>query len=345
MPSGSTSVSVDIATSTLVALFVECIIYGMFILLFALAMSVLLGKRKRRTSGTRPLVGVSITMFILATIHVGIDLRRAMDQFLFDIDISPVASVNYLLKSTAYAMQTIVGDGFMIYRVYLVWNGDKRIVFPLIVCLMGGIGVGAGALHSFAATKGDNAENPLFLTALHNWIVSFFSMTLFTNATCTLLIAGRIYMIERATRHTTKVFGNRLGPAIMIIVESGSIYSVALVLLLALYVNNSYAQYIVLDAEVQIVGVVFTMIIVRVGMGLSSDMTTYAASQSQFRGHGTGKSGASGGRSVPATLELTARGPGVHVETSREVKSDVEQDGEGVYATKAGSMWVGDSEV
>ncbi|KAF7310274.1 hypothetical protein MIND_00401400 [Mycena indigotica] len=332
--------SVDIATSTLIALFVEAVLYGLFILLFALAMSVLLGKRKRSASGTRPLLVASITMFILGTIHIAIDLRRAMDSFLYHKNIAPVSTPGYLLKSTAYAMQTLVGDSFMIYRVYLVWNGDKRVLFPLLVCLLGGFAAGAGALQSFAATKHATTGDPIFLINLHNWIVSFFSLTLFTNATCTLLIAGRIYLINRSTAASATVFGRGLGPAIMIIVESGAIYSCALVILLALYVQGSYAQYILLDAETQIVGVVFTMIIVRVGMGLATDITTYAGSRSgagsgpKFRSHVSGAR--SGGPT--ATLELSPRA-GVSVTTTQEVKHDGDS-GEGQYVyTKGGDMW------
>ncbi|KAJ7060139.1 hypothetical protein C8F01DRAFT_208755 [Mycena amicta] len=333
--------SVDIATSTLIALFVESVLYGLFILLFALSMSVLFSKRKRSAGGTKPLIFASITMFILATIHIGIDLRRAMDSFLFHINIAPVSTVGYLLKSTAYAMQTIVGDSFMLYRVYLVWNGDKRVVLPLAVCLMGGVAAGIGALQSFAATKHANGD-PIFLTNLHNWIVSFFSLTLFTNLTCTLLIAGRIWLINRSTAANAHVFGRGLGPAIMIIVESGAIYSFALIILLALYVQESYAQYILLDAETQIVGVVFSMIIVRVGMGLATDVTTYANTRSgavpKFRSAATsGRSGPSSGTVGTATLELSSRG--VNVTTTQEIKHDTDlHDGEYVY-TKGGDMW------
>lgn len=58
----------NIEDATFVSLFVESVLYGMFVLLFALAMSVLLGKRKRTASGTRPLLAASITMFLMGTL-------------------------------------------------------------------------------------------------------------------------------------------------------------------------------------------------------------------------------------------------------------------------------------
>lgn len=44
-----------------------------------------------------------------------------------------------------------------------------------------------------------------------------------------------------------------LGPAAVVIIESGAIYSFCLILLLSLYLSGSYAQYILLDAVTQVV--------------------------------------------------------------------------------------------
>ncbi|KAF7323274.1 hypothetical protein HMN09_00108200 [Mycena chlorophos] len=265
---GSTS------TSILVALFVECIIYGMFILLFGLTWNVLLKKRQRSSRGTTPLLGVSTAMFILATFHVGIGLKRAMNKFLLGIDISTIFTASYLLKSAVYTMQTLVGDGFMIYRVYLVWTGDKRVVIPLLVCFMADIATGVGTLRSLAVAK--NAATRNAVIELNALIATFFSLTLVINVVCTVLIAGRIWVFERATRNTTQVFGNRLRPAILLIIESGAIYSVALILVLVYFSIHSFAQYIVLDPLVPIIGAVFTMVIVRVRMDSSSEVTNSA---------------------------------------------------------------------
>lgn len=69
------------------------------------------------------------------------------------------------------------------------------------------------------------------------------------------LIAGRIWWVQR------KITGLKAGgkgrgslaPAIIVIVESGAIYSVCLILLLSFYLSGIYAQYILLDAVQQVV--------------------------------------------------------------------------------------------
>jgi hypothetical protein len=63
-----------------------------------------------------------------------------------------------------------------------------------------------------------------------------------------VLIAGRIWWINRqAGSAAEKISGRKLGPTIIIIIESGAIYSACLIILLSLYVSGSYAQYIFLD--------------------------------------------------------------------------------------------------
>lgn len=124
----------------------------------------------------------------------------------------------------------------------------------------------AGALQTFTKSS---PSAPVFTTELRHWIISFFSITLFVNLCCTgkpllntssclhttdyvsssVLIAGRIRWVQQSTRDTdSQTVGRSLGPAIIVVVESGVIYSVCLVLLLVLYVTSSFAQYILLDA-------------------------------------------------------------------------------------------------
>lgn len=71
----------------------------------------------------------------------------------------------------------------------------------------------------------------------------------FNPITSTALIAFRIWWTHRKIKDLAVVrSGQGILPAMVIIIESGSIYSACLVILLSLYLLGSYAQYIVLDA-------------------------------------------------------------------------------------------------
>lgn len=69
-----------------------------------------------------------------------------------------VNTPTYLVGTTSYSIQTLVGDAFsvgyfltvwehtlksfhdQIYRVWLVWSRDKRVVFPLVIYLLASTG-------------------------------------------------------------------------------------------------------------------------------------------------------------------------------------------------------------
>lgn len=64
----------------------------------------------------------------------------------------------------------------------------------------------------------------------------------------TALIAGRVWWIQRKLQKTgVAVVGRDLTPALIVVIESGAIYSACLIILLALYLSGSFAQYILLD--------------------------------------------------------------------------------------------------
>lgn len=94
-------------------------------------------------------------------------------------------------------------------------------------------------------------------------MASFFVITLATNIICTgrldrypvtcfvltlpsVLISYRIWSVDRAAgkyRHTAST----LKPVLIVVIESGAIYSTTLITLLAVYLSHNWAHFIVLD--------------------------------------------------------------------------------------------------
>ncbi|EIW78923.1 hypothetical protein CONPUDRAFT_155623 [Coniophora puteana RWD-64-598 SS2] len=213
-------------------------------------------------------------MFIIASTHLAADFARVINAFIqvstteeqLDV-LNATTAVAYMIKTTAYMVQTVwVGDGFMVYRVYKVWNGDKRIVIPICIALVGSMATSLGALHASGTNHGDVFE-------IRNWAFATFSMTLGVNFSGTALIAGRIIWNERQFREMT-VQGRNTMSAAVIIIESGAIYSAGTIGLLACFGLNSFYAYVFQDSLMPVVGIVFSLIIVRIGLGMST-MTTY----------------------------------------------------------------------
>ncbi|THU89262.1 hypothetical protein K435DRAFT_781700 [Dendrothele bispora CBS 962.96] len=190
--------------------------------------------------------------------HIGVNYTRIIRAFITfrDAPGGPPAYFNQLSEftqifgSAIYVTQTLVGDSVVLYRCYLVWSRDKTIILFPALLLLGSTACGVGILYSFAKVV---PEAEIFVDQLQDWIVSFFSLTLATNLICTALVAYRIWYIN----HLASVFSigsSSLRPIVLLVIESGMVYSLSLTALLILYKTHSWFQYVLLDAISPIVG-------------------------------------------------------------------------------------------
>ncbi|KAF5311103.1 hypothetical protein D9619_007631 [Psilocybe cf. subviscida] len=272
--------SIQLETATLVSIFVESILYGFFLFLFSVS-SAIIWCRHCESSSTRrtnlKLFLVSFTMFAVSTVHIGTGLHRVLHAFMPGEDrqtpgetLKATNTACYLAKMVAYAFQVVLGDGFMIYRLYMVWNGNNLVCLPAVVIFLGGIAAATGSIHHSAMSPVGN--NVIFAAQARAWIIPSMLLTFLTNAYSTALIAGRLWWVPHKINGMLPQGGENqcnLGPAAVIIIESGVVYSSCMIILIALYASGSYAQNIVLDALTQIIGIVFSIIIVRVAVGVS----------------------------------------------------------------------------
>ncbi|PPQ80728.1 hypothetical protein CVT25_001848 [Psilocybe cyanescens] len=287
--------SIGIDTVTLVAIFVEAVLYG-FLFVLSIASAVVLVRQSRLSKNpiNKPMIVALVSMFILGTVvsvaaltHIAADLQRLLDAFVRHSTDQPGGSKGYLsrlntpmyvLKSSAYGIQTIVGDAFItssslewrqtdyyspFYLLHRKYRYPEPMAYKIVhyIHLVVQLGVGIAAVHGFALAAPDH---PMFLNDLQHWAIAFFTLTLFINIISTTLIAFRIWWIHRKTK--TIVSGRSVLPAMVVIVESGAIYSACLIILLSLYLSGSFTQYIVPDA-----GIVFSLVILRVALGISSE--------------------------------------------------------------------------
>ncbi|KAJ3896862.1 hypothetical protein GG344DRAFT_84992 [Lentinula edodes] len=250
--------------SKLVSIFIQTLLYGAYTVVFALTVWILVWRRPAGQSINKLLLWTSIVMFVLATMHISVNYARVFMAFITyrNAEGGPAAFFNILSNftqvfgSAIYVTQTLVGDSVVLVRCYIVWGRQWYIVACPALLLLGSTASGIGILYSFAHIE--DAE--VFALQLQDWIVSFFSLTLSTNFICTALVAYRIWYVNRAVMNFTHHSWN---PVMLLVIESGAIYSATLLSLLILYKAESWFQYVLLDA-----GLVFSMIIVRIGLGL-----------------------------------------------------------------------------
>nr|GAT53682.1 predicted protein [Mycena chlorophos] len=246
----------------------ESILYGFSLLMYGLTMWVLLRTNSSRIN--KPMVVVSCLLFIFSSIHIGVDINRLNTGFISERDAPggpPVffgnpAQPSFVFKNAIYTLQTVTGDGVVIYRCFMVWRRWWIIVLPCI--LWCGVAV-AGAGSVYTCTTSGASSSDIYALELGRWIKAFYSTTLACNFTATALLAFRLWTINKGVTGTRVTRGVVL-PVLLIVIDSGALYSSALVAALTCFALGSNGQYVVLDMVTPIISIAFYMVILRVGM-------------------------------------------------------------------------------
>ncbi|KAJ7096121.1 hypothetical protein C8R44DRAFT_860165 [Mycena epipterygia] len=268
-----TQMRTDIALdrASLIALVLETFIIGAFTTLFSITVYLILKKRINNTN--RLLLPTLGLIWVLSMTHWIIDITRAVNAFIN----TPEGALAYYedvsnpletAKTAVYVTVTMTGDFFLIYRCFIIWNRRWSIVIlPVLLWLGTGV-TGYGATHNLLLAR----QGGVFFQALAPWITSFFAMSLTLNIICTTSIAYRI-LRTRMVLHKDNAQNSRVYSALIIFLESAAIYSSSLLALLVVYVLNFNAQYIALDMTASLIGVTFSMILLRLAVTNSTATT------------------------------------------------------------------------
>ncbi|KAJ6461330.1 hypothetical protein C8R45DRAFT_1028094 [Mycena sanguinolenta] len=246
------------------AVVVEVFLYGFHLNLFFVALYVF---SHRKTAWKRILLSFTWVMVILGTTQIVLGvaasaiLVRSIEtettisdviSSLLDSKLGATYDSLNLTQNLMFTINNLVTDVLLLYRCYMIWGSQwKVIAFPgfLIVCTFV-TGCVAGA--ALPATQ-KSQQAPYILAA-------------FTNFVLVLLTAGRIWWIRRDAKLIgAHALNSRYDRAIAIILESGAIYCVFTILLIATLPLG--VPFTILQAITrQLINIVPTLIIVRVGL-------------------------------------------------------------------------------
>ncbi|KAF8889032.1 hypothetical protein BD779DRAFT_1671995 [Infundibulicybe gibba] len=286
--------ALTLAEAEMIGILLHSALYGIFLVLFVGSLYIPLSRpRRQSTPPNRFLISVTIVLFVLITVHWVLQLLRLIDAFIYHANDDEGPSKYYadgaqrknVVKTAFYVAQTFTGDCTMAYRLYIVWGRNWKIVVLPALLSTGLLVAGSGATYSFAhLTPGEN----IFVSSAGHWVLTVFATTLCTNVTVTSLIAYRVWSIHRPMKGVAQQSSM---PVIQVILESAAIYTVCLIPTLAGYLGKENYQFITLDATSPAIGIAFALIIVRVGLGMSTEKTTQMVNGRTFRSPITSASG------------------------------------------------------
>ncbi|ELU41971.1 hypothetical protein AG1IA_03997 [Rhizoctonia solani AG-1 IA] len=263
-------------TAVLVGVWTETALWGVFFILYLICAHVLVRKQTLHTIQWIPLSTASL-LFMLATIHLALQLRKVYEglvlcanepggpdayflgeQPAYPYLLAPILFLDIsrwlnVAADGVYITMILVGDLVVIHRCFLIWGNRIRIIilpFILVLCTAAS-GYAAVWLFTKLPPNGTALEGPLAKCTTITFLLS-----LATNILTTGLISYRILSTARKVASSVDVRPYMGGLAVVI--ESAAIYTTALVIYLVIYISRTNAQ-----------GIVPTLIIVRVGLGLT----------------------------------------------------------------------------
>ncbi|KAI9573451.1 hypothetical protein HD554DRAFT_2167056 [Boletus coccyginus] len=191
---------------SMIGIWVETVLYGINCVMYVLCMLILVRGGKAPTLRW-VLVMMSTILTLLATVHVAASLQQLLDAFVYapadvpdysttywlDYSVTPMVIKDYLYDTLVFAQ-----DFILIWRLYVVFMGDWRvIVFPIVLeasCM--GVAYSGTAMVS-------NPHIGLYDSVASAASLSAWVLDIALNVSVTMAIAGRLWWMGRTTSSLT----------------------------------------------------------------------------------------------------------------------------------------------
>ncbi|THH32190.1 hypothetical protein EUX98_g1985 [Antrodiella citrinella] len=216
-----------LAEASIISTTVQGMLYGIVVFMFLLTMFIL--RERRRTRVNKGMVAASCALILLATAEFAVNIARLIKGF---------------IKTGPNYPSGVEG----------CFSDVTEVTFIVKAATIG--------MNRAFITASVEPEN-VFAPQTGRWITATYSTTLATNIMATSLLAYRIWSVRRKTAES--VASKRLTPILVVVIESGAIYSMTIIAALVAFVVNSVGVYVILDLISPIISIVFNMIIVRIG--------------------------------------------------------------------------------
>ncbi|EPS94636.1 hypothetical protein FOMPIDRAFT_93562 [Fomitopsis schrenkii] len=276
-----------LAEAQLVALFMQSVAYGVHVATFAMCMYTWFELRNTpRTSRSWPWVSVAVVLFFIGTIDVSFNLYHNLLAFVVHDggqdaqgefqDLSDwVDVIRSKIQSVWARLSALVSDAALICRCWIVYANLKHRWFIVALPSLLWLGATTCAVMDIVllSTLHSSTSIPA-TTKLRPYLTAYYVTTLALNVLTTALIVYRIWDVHHQTTaffRTSRLGTDRIRNAVRIFVESALLYTVAVAVSAIAELAKSNAYYGTSDTCVELAGITFDLIIIRIWRGLTAE--------------------------------------------------------------------------
>ncbi|KAH9851892.1 hypothetical protein C2E23DRAFT_869038 [Lenzites betulinus] len=259
-----------IDTAELAGLAVEGALYGIFLCLFCVCGYNLVDRRRRLdTQLSWPMVLAGVLLITLATVRFVVDCTNIFVAFIRHDPrearlayLEDVTQPLFTTKHCIFITTLLVGDSFVNYRCWVVWGKNFWVVLPPIILSIVSTSSGSYTMWAYGHLPNQTIRSE------SSWLTVLFTLSLVANGLATSLLAYRIWSIDHQVKdalHTIDVPQSRLSPIVRIILESGVMNAAYLFVFVMTLEFGTQALEIMSEMAVPLTGIIFTIVILRVG--------------------------------------------------------------------------------
>ncbi|KAK0431006.1 hypothetical protein EV421DRAFT_2041508 [Armillaria borealis] len=244
-----------------------------------------IASRENRHDSRSPrfLVFVILLLYLLATLNLYHGWAQEISNYFIitngkNIPITLTMGIDAILS-------TILADATLIWRCWIVWGRSWYVVLVPIICtILATISRGFVAYYTAFGPTASSPPQALYLENIVNWAILNSSLVLATLLWCTFFIIFRILRVGGVAA------GMRVYHRVVeMLVESASLYSAVIVILLVFQVRNEVAGTYIQELGVAMRGIAPTILVGRVAAGHARPDDSWSessvASSLQFQNH------------------------------------------------------------
>ncbi|KAF8887300.1 hypothetical protein BD779DRAFT_1527340 [Infundibulicybe gibba] len=253
---------------SLISFCIETLLYGCFLVLFALSLCLMINVTPsihgERRPYPRPMLWFSILIFFLVTAHWILSAVQAFQGFVlhhnsrataeFFANLSEFSSI---LRSGVLMGLFMISDLTIIYRLWLVWGHNRRVVILPIILLFAFSAFAVMTVYEYTSDENivQNGQTAIIGICVTSISINFY---------CAGMIVCKLCQAGKATRDWENVSWFKF--TIIILVESLALYTIWGVLFTIFYGLKSPINRVFGDTQCPIIGIAFVILHVRVGM-------------------------------------------------------------------------------
>ncbi|KAJ8096084.1 hypothetical protein PM082_022657 [Marasmius tenuissimus] len=219
---------------------------------------------------------VSTVMLLTATLHFSVAFYRAWIAFRGTSNEVPgtfLAQFNLwhrVLQDMLFVTQESLGAAAAIYRAWVLWGKDWRLLCALLVMYTAELATGSGSCILYAGTPASGYDQAVLFENLGKWIKAHASIIVCLNFITTSLMVFRIW----STKHNSSkysLFPSRLDAVLRIVLESAMLQLIPEILLLIFQCFELNVTYVLLQLLVPLIAVTFNTMTLRMKIHVLKD--------------------------------------------------------------------------